>query len=255
MLNRSFWQSLALLGVMALAARGAEFGDVIGQIVLDGEAPKAEAINVTKDAEFCGKHMLVNEELLVDPETKGISNVVIFIRSKIDANAVNPEVAAAVQPKVVLDNKNCRFEPHVAVVWYDKQALELLNSDTIGHNSNLAPIGDKAVNPLLAANATQDYSFKKKQNLPVPVSCNIHPWMKGYVVVRDNPYTVVTPVDGKFKLEKIPVGKHEFAVWHEKSGWVDTKAWPKGKFEFEVKAGENDWGTVKIDPKLFAKKK
>ncbi len=256
-MNRSLWQSLALLGVMTVAAHGAEFGDLVGQIVYDGEAPAPAAINVTKDQDYCGPHMLVNEELLVDPETKGIANVVIFINSKVDDKAIHPDVLKAhaeEAAKMKLDNVNCRFEPHVLPLWFTKQELELHNTDKIGHNSNLAPIGDKAVNPLLAEGASLAYSFKKKQRAPVPVTCNIHPWMKGYIVVRDNPYTVVTPKDGKFSLANIPVGKHEFLVWHEKCGFVDTKGWPKGKFTMEIKAGANDLKAIKIDPKVFSKK-
>ncbi|MDZ4780714.1 MAG: hypothetical protein SGJ19_10710 [Planctomycetia bacterium] len=255
-MKRTSWQSLALLGLMAAAAQGAEYGNLTGQILFDGEAPKPAVLVVTKDEAYCGPKMLVNEELLVDPETKGISNVVLFIRSKVDEKDVHPEVVAAAvaAAKLRFDNKNCRFEPHVTSIWFAKQALELHNSDDVGHNSNMAPLGDKAVNPLLPKDATLDYTFKKKQNLPVPVSCNIHPWMKGYVVVRDNPYTVVTPVDGKIELKNIPAGKHEFGIWHEKCGWVDTKAWPKGKFDLEIKAGENDLGVVKLDAKLFSKK-
>ena len=252
MMKRFSWQSLALVGLLAIGAQGAEFGDLTGQIVFDGEAPKPAAVVVTKDGEVCGKHMLVNEELLVDPETKGIANVVLFIRSKVDEKAIHPD-ALAVPPQVTVDNLNCRFEPHVLPVWFAKQKVLLKNSDPVGHNTNLAPLGDTQVNPLLAANASQEYKFKKKQNLPVPVSCNIHPWMKGYVVVRDNPYTVVTPIDGKFELKNIPVGKHEFGIWHEKCGWVDTKDWPKGKLTMEIKAGPNDLGVVKLDPKLFKK--
>lgn len=238
---------------MAAGAHGAEYGDLTGQIVFDGEAPKPAAVVVSKDEAFCGPHMLVNEELLVDPETKGISNVVIFIRSKVDEKDIHPETLADASGPLRFDNVNCRFEPHVMPVWFSKQTVELHNSDDIGHNSNMAPLGDKAVNPLLPKDASLEYSFKKKQNLPVPVSCNIHPWMKGYIVVRDNPYTVVTPVDGKFELKNIPVGKHEFGIWHEKCGWVDTKDWPKGKLTMEVKAGANDLGVVKLEPKLFKK--
>ncbi len=253
-MNRCLWQSWALLAVMTLAAQGAEFGDLTGQLLYDGEAPTPAALVITKDAEVCGKNMLVNEELLVDPATKGISNVVVFIRSKIDEKDVHPNVLKNLPAQVTVDNKNCRFEPHVSVIWFAKQEAVLKNSDPVGHNTNLAPIGDSQVNPLLSANAQQVHKFKKKQNLPTPVNCNIHPWMRGYVVVRDNPYTVVTSVDGKFSLENIPVGKHEFAIWHEKSGWVDTKEWPKGKFEFEIKAGTNDLGEVKLPVKLFSKK-
>lgn len=254
-MRRSHWHSMALVGLMACGAQAAGFGDLKGQIVFDGEAPKPEPISVRKDTEFCGQHMLVNEELLVDPDTKGIANVLIFIKSKVAEKDINPDVLKDLPPKVLFDNKNCRFEPHVAGVWVGKQDLEFHNSDKVGHNSNIAPLGNDGKNTLLPENASADYKFKKKTNAPSKVNCNIHPWMTGYVAALENPYFVVTAADGKFDLKGIPAGKHEFAVWQEKVGWVDTKAWPKGKFELEIKEGDNDLGVIKLDPKIFAKKK
>ena len=49
---------------------------------------------------------------------------------------------------MVYDNKGCRFEPHVLALWI-KEGLELHNSDPIGHNSNLQPLGGEPINPLL----------------------------------------------------------------------------------------------------------
>lgn len=253
-MNRSLWQSLGLVCVMAVAARGAEYGSLTGQIVYDGEAPLPAKLNITKDVEFCGPHMPVSEELLVDPETKGISNVVIFVFSKVDEKDVHPDMLKDLPSKVSLDNKNCRFEPHVLSVWVGKQTLEIGNSDPISHNSNMQPIGNPGTNPLLPSNSSIEYKFTKKTNLPAPVACNIHPWMSAYVVARDNPYTVVTGIDGKFNLENVPVGKHEIRVWQEKCGYLDTKEFPKGKLKFDVKPGTNDFGVVKVSPKLFEKK-
>jgi hypothetical protein len=252
MLIRICLLSLVALS-LATSAHAQTWGDLEVDVVLKGTHTPAKIVP-DKDVAYCGKHKLVQEQLTVDSKTGAIANLVIYLQAGSQKVEVHPDYAKTAKEPVKIDNKNCRFEPHVLPVWFDKQELELHNSDAIGHNSNLAPIGDKAVNPLLAEGASLMYKFKKKQNLPVPVSCNIHPWMKGYVVVRDNPYTVVTPVDGKFKLENIPVGKHEFAVWHEKCGWVDTKSWPKGKFELEIKAGENNLDVIKLDPKLFSKK-
>ncbi len=255
MLSRSWWQSLTLLGVLACAAQGAEYGDLTGQIIFGGEAPTPEPLSITKDAEFCGKHMLVNEQLVVDPKTKGISNVLIFVKSKIADKDIHPDLLKDVEPKVVFDNKNCRFEPHVTGVWFSKQVVEFHNSDPVSHNSNISPIGQDGKNTLLQQDASVEFKFKKKTNAPTKVNCNIHPWMEGYIASLENPYFAVTDAEGKFTIKGLPVGKHEFVVWQERVGWVDTKDWPKGKFEFEVKADENNLGEIKIDPKALVKKK
>ena len=44
--------------------------------------------------------------------------------------------------EVVLDNKDCRFEPHVAVV-RTSQKLALKNSDPVGHNSKIDPLDQR----------------------------------------------------------------------------------------------------------------
>jgi hypothetical protein len=61
----------------------------------------------------------------------------------------------------------------------------------------------------------------------------------------------VSKPDGSFKIEKLPVGELEFQVWHERSGYVATPEWSRGRFEMEIKPGANDLGTIKLDPALF----
>ena len=242
----------ALLSVCALApaSASAQWGDLTGKFVYDGKAPEPPKINVNKDVEVFGDKGLVDESLLVGPEG-GVANVVIYVRTP--NVKINPELEKGVPQKVVYDNKNGRFEPHVATIWLGKQTLVLHNSDPVGHNANLQPLGDQGVNPLLPANASVDHQFNRKQSIPVPVGCNIHPWMRGYVLPRDNPYATVSDKDGTFKLEKLPAGELEFQVWHEKAGYVDTTKMPKGRFKMTIKAGQNDLGTIKLPASLFNK--
>ena len=90
---------------------------------------------------------LKTENLLVSPDG-GLANAVIMLRTK--NVKVNPEYEKTAKDEVVLDNKNCRFEPHVQVVRLS-QTLLLKNSDPTGHNSNIAPLLDTPINPMLAA--------------------------------------------------------------------------------------------------------
>lgn len=234
----------------AAAGRAADWGDLTGKFTLDGMAPMPAKLAINKDQEVCGKMPLFDESLTVDA-SGSIANVLIYVTTK--KVAAHPDYEATAADKVTFDNISCRFEPHILAMRIT-QTLVLKNSDPVGHNSNLQPLGDVAINPLLPASGTTDYKFSRAQTRPVPVTCNIHPWMKGYILPRDNPYFAVSAADGSFTIKNLPAGKLEFQVWHEVPGYVDTPQWKKGKFEMTIKAGANDLGTVKLAAKLFQKK-
>lgn len=244
--------AVALAVGLATTAAAAEWGNLKGQFIYDGKAPEPEKVDTSKEP-LCSKHPVVDEQLIVG-EDGGIKDVVIYVSTK--KVKVNPDFEKSAKDAVVMDNKHCRFEPHIAIVRLS-QALELHNSDPFSHNSNMAPLGDVAVNPLIAEGGKFDHHFTRVQKLPVPVSCNIHGWMKGYVVVRDNPYAAVSDEHGKFELKNLPAEELEFTVWQEKSGYLPAgKGWSKkGVFMHKIKSGDNDLGVIKVSPSLFSKKK
>jgi hypothetical protein len=226
------------------------WGDLTGKFVYDGPDTVPARLAVTKDEQVCGKHNLHDESLELG-EGKALKNVVIFLADK--KAAVHPEYEGAAKDTVKFDNEHCRFEPHILVM-RTSQTLEVHNSDPVSHNSNMAPLGDAAFNPLISQNSQSLYHFAKQQNAPVPVTCSIHPWMKGYVFPRDNPYVAVTGNDGSFQIKNLPAGKHEFQVWQEAVGGLTAKPdWKKGKFKFEIKEGANDLGTIQVSSALFGK--
>jgi hypothetical protein len=47
----------------------------------------------------------------------------------------------------------------------------------------------------------------------IPVRCNVHPWMKSYIGVVDNPFYAVTGKDGSFSLKGLPPGDYTIGVW------------------------------------------
>jgi len=248
----------ALILALGSVDAHAEWGTLKGKFVYDGTPPSAGKIDVTKDVEVCGKHPLVDESLIVDPNG-GIANCIVWLMPKKDEDGktvkipVNPSYEGSAEKTVVYDNKGCRFEPHILAVW-TSQKLEIHNSDPLSHNSNMAPLGGDAINPLLPANGAVEYKFAKAPVVPTPVTCNIHHWMKGYIVAKDNPYVAVSKPDGTFEIKDLPVGEWEFRAWQEKSGYLASPDWgKKGLRKITISTGDNDLGTIKLSPELFNK--
>jgi hypothetical protein len=232
-------------------AAASTWGNLTGKFVYDGPEPMPARLAITKDEQVCGKHNLIDESLIVDSSSKGLKNVVIFLADK--KAAVHPDFEATAEDKVKFDNDHCRFEPHILPL-RTSQTLEIHNSDPLAHNSNLTPLGDRPFNNLISENNAVNYSFSKQQNAPVMVTCSIHPWMKGYVFPRDNPYVAVTGEDGSFEIKNLPAGKHDFQVWQEAVGGLAAKPeWKKGKFKLEINEGDNDLGTIQVSSALFGK--
>ncbi len=252
--------SIALGIVLFLAGTAAaeEWGTLSGRFVYDGKAPSPQPLSITKDQEVCAKApTLVDESLKVD-DKGGLANVVIWVRSK-DVK-VNPEYEKTAHDKAVLDNHHCHFEPHVLGM-RDTQPLEIKNSDPMGHNTNLALVANAPFNVIIPANSSSDKKIDNPELGPATVTCNIHPWMKAYVLVRPNPYFAISDKDGKFEIKELPAGKEfEFQVWQEKAGNIEKanvagkeKDWKRGRFKMMIKPGANDMGEIKLEPSQFNK--
>ena len=80
-----------------------------------------------------------------------------------------------------------------------------------------------------------------REFLPMQVKCDIHAWMKAYWLVLDHPYMAITDKNGKFNIEKIPEGEHEFIVWHERIGYLDTRKDAQGKYKWNVQWDGGNW--------------
>jgi plastocyanin len=242
-------------GFAGVGASAEEWASIKGRFVFGGDAPTAAALTADKDVEVCGKHKLLAEELVVGAD-KGVANVVVYIRDK-DIK-VNPEAAAAAKAeKAVLDNKDCRFSPHVVFV-QTGQDLVVKNSDSIGHNSNIATVKNPPSNNLIPAGGEATVKFASDEAIPAQVTCNIHPWMKAWLLVRPNPYAAVTAADGSFEIKGVPLGEVELQLWHEKAGYLGevkmggkTEKPSRGRMKVKVPAGGLDLGEITLAPGVF----
>jgi hypothetical protein len=246
----------ALVALIAAApALGAEYGTIKGKFVFEGKS-SANKIAPTKDAEFCSKHELVEEKLVVNDGA--LQNVFVFLSvprgKKVE---INPDIKPG-EPKV-LDNKGCRFEPHAMTLWTEEE-LHVKNSDPgLGHNTNAQNlVANTGFNETVPNDKPIVKKFSKSEPIPTQVSCSVHPWMNAVVLIRDNPYMAVSAKDGSFEIKGVPAGKQDFVFWHEAKGNLrdlqvgKSKADRKGQVSIDVPAGETvDLGEIKVPAKIL----
>jgi plastocyanin len=198
----------------------------------------------------CGNANLVDERLVVNPKNKGIKNVIVYVYT----GRGGSKLAAVDPPKnvVKLTNENCRFEPHVLIARAG-DTIQIGNVDKFGHNTNLNFFANRALNIIVPSGQTKDVPIEKAERSPIPIDCNIHAWMRAYVVVLDHPYVAVSDDNGELTIDNLPAGgKLVFRAYHEagaisnvKIGGNDEK-WKRSRFEVDIKPGVNDVGTMVI---------
>ena len=57
-----------------------------------------------------------------------------------------------------------------------------------------------------------------KPELMIPFACDIHPWMKAWVSVREHPWFAVSDASGAFTIGGVPPGEYTLEACHEKYG-------------------------------------
>jgi hypothetical protein len=235
----------------SLPAQG-NYGTIKGKLVWSGAQvpPKKNLVEkgaAPKDPLICANaEAIPDRSLVVDLATKGVRYGFAYI---VRPQGANPGAAQALLQKkasVELDQENCEFIPH-ATALMQGQNLVLKSSDPISHNIRFSAFTNTAFNQLLPPNGQFKLSLVAERR-PIPLACDIHPWMKGYLMVFDHPFFAVTGGDGSFEITGVPAGTQNLVVWQETVGYVTTSA-ARG-MPVQVQAGAvTDVGEIKLNPK------
>lgn len=206
--SRLFASGLGVVLLLATRVLAGPPGTLSGSVRLAGPVPARPSLPVYKSQQVCGDS--VPDEALVVGPGGGLRYVVVTVDGVRDGR--KPERDAT----LVLDNRLCRFEPHVQTAGVG-QWLELRNSDPILHNAD-ARMGKETLFNVALTPGRQLRKPLARAGL-ITVTCDVrHTWMKAFVAVADHPYHTVTDAEGAYEIRDLPPGSYTVRVWHEELG-------------------------------------
>ena len=221
------------------------------------------------DRAYCGP--VPDDRVVVDGE-KNLKHVLIFLSMKLPADeeqrygkwiheSYRETESAVLAGAAAFDQEKCRFKSRIFAM-RATQTVKILNSDTVGHNTNVkGPLGVASINPTLPGGSDVDYTPGGAAKSPFAVSCSVHPWMSSWMISLDHPYFAVTAADGSFEIKDLPAGVElTFSLWHEKTQWLKNvdvvpadqiKTDKRGKFKMTLSAGQETEIAVDLNANLL----
>jgi hypothetical protein len=225
------------------------FGTIKGRLVWpDAKAPEPKVLYEKgdakiKDPEVCGGPIL-SRDVVVDPATKGVENGIAYLVRPAGANPDLEKALLEKTPAVVVDQKACQFIPYTTAM-HQKQKLVFKSSDPVQHNVRYFGFVNPAFNKMLPPNGQDEVNLVAERR-PIGLACDVHTWMKGWIMVFDHPFFDVTNPDGSFEIKGVPAGAQKLVVWLGATGYVTPGA--GAGMPVDVKPGATtDVGDVKLD--------
>ncbi len=213
--------TLALSGSGSAATGTASPADagasLTGVVKFEGTAPKASRIDMSSDP-YCAKAHptpATTEDIVVGANG-GLANVVIYVSDGLGNRTFQPPEQPA-----VFEEKGCQYKPHVLAL-QTNQKLDVVNSDETTHNIHPSPNNNREWNMTQPHGMPLERTFAREE-IAIPVKCNVHPWMRGYIAVFKHPYFAVSNKDGSFDLKDLPPGTYTITAWQEKLGSQSQK--------------------------------
>ena len=205
-------QRVVKAGGLSSVTTSAGAAVIKGVVKFAGVAPAPQPIRMSADPSCARQHSrpVLRREVVVDSQG-GLQYAIVFIANGLGDRTFDPPA----QPAVIFQ-KGCLYEPHLLAV-RENQPFEVVNDDPTSHNIHPTPANNREWNKAEPPGARVEEVFPREE-IAIPVKCNIHPWMRGYIAVLKNPYFAVTKQDGSFDLPNLPPGTYTIKAWHEKLG-------------------------------------
>ncbi len=203
----------------AAAIDASTIATVSGKVNFTGTKPAPKKIRMEQDKYCAAQHpggSIETEDVVVN-DNGTLANVFVWVEEGLGDRKIETSAQA-----VTLDQRGCRYQPHVLGVMTG-QPLDVVSSDNTNHNIHPMPKNNPEWNESQSPGAPKKTKTFAREEILIPVKCNIHPWMKAYIGVVKHPFFGVTGKDGSFEIKGLPPGSYTMAAWHEKYGKMEQK--------------------------------
>ena len=140
----------------------------------------------------------------------------------LDAPYARPPATGPAARRVVLDQRNLTFSPHVLVVRVGT-TVDFPNNDRVFHNVFSFRDGKRFDLGMYPVGARRQVLFD--QPGLSRIFCNIHPNMAAYVMVVDSPYFARSDESGAFTIAAVPAGNYTYHAWRPGAVAELTGSW------------------------------
>ncbi len=133
-----------------------------------------------------------------------------------------PNAPARPAGRIVLDQRNLAFSPHVLAVRVGT-IVDFPNNDRVFHNVFSFRDGKKFDLGMYPVGTLRHVTFDREGLSRI--FCNIHPNMAAYVIAVDSPYFARADENGAFAIPEIPPGMQTYHAWRPGATAYLTGSW------------------------------
>jgi plastocyanin len=190
---------------------------IAGKVTFTGAKPELRLIDMSANPACQKVHPgpVASEEVIVN--NGSLANVFVWVKDGVPEG----KWAAPAAPAVV-DQQGCIYKPHVLGIVVG-QTVEFRNSDDTNHNIHPLPRQNEEWNESQPPKGNPKSKTFEREEVVIPVKCNIHPWMRAYIGAVRHPFFAVTGEDGSFSIAGLPPGKYTVEARHERFGKQDVQ--------------------------------
>lgn len=191
------------------------WGRVSGSVEVDGDRPKDTTVVLHYDQKTCGDS-LVDRTIEYDD---GLVGAIVWLED------VKTGKAIPVQRRYEITNERCALIPRAQAVMMGG-TLNVRSLDTAEHRTRLRLEPERRPKQIVSLHMSgavvpvEDVIAKPGR---IMVTCDRHPWTRGWILVFDHPYFVHSAKGGDFVIDSVPPGRYRLIAWHERFGSVEQQ--------------------------------
>lgn len=192
-------------------------GAIKGVVTWKEEIPTMPPLKVFADMDFCGEKIEPTDVLLINPQTKGLQNTLVYLEKVEQGKAPAEKYLLRMgRSESQSDSRKCLFDDHV-FAFVRTQDVAIINFDDIPHNPHLFTETNGTLFNI--AMPTPNREIRKKmlraKGVGVPFQCEVHVHMNGWMAAMEHPYFAVTDNEGRYDIDDVPPGTYRLVAWHE----------------------------------------